>query len=107
MNAIKRNIPNIITLANLFCGLSAILFAFEGNLVLSATFIFCGAFFDFIDGLFARILEVKEELGKRDPYCIEPLEKDDSQFLIEGNDALALGALYGGVAMVSWYPITP
>jgi len=65
MNAIKRNIPNIITLANLFCGLSAILFAFEGNLVLSATFIFCGAFFDFIDGLFARILEVKGELGKQ------------------------------------------
>jgi len=65
MNAIKRNIPNIITLANLFCGLCAILFAFEGNLVFSAIFIFCGAFFDFFDGFFARFLELSGALGKQ------------------------------------------
>ena len=65
MNAIKRNIPNIITLANLTCGLFAIFFAFEGNLVLSATFIFYGAFFDFFDGLLARILKVGSEFGKQ------------------------------------------
>jgi len=65
MNAIKRNIPNIITISNLFCGLSAILFSFEGNLVFSAIFIFCGAFFDFFDGLLARFLEVSGELGKQ------------------------------------------
>ena len=65
MNAIKRNIPNIITLANLTCGLFAIFFAFEGNLVLSATFIFYGAFFDFFDGLLARILKVGSKFGKQ------------------------------------------
>ena len=65
MNAIKRNIPNIITLSNLFCGLSAILFSFEGNLVFSAIFIFCGAFFDFFDGFFARFLELSGGLGKQ------------------------------------------
>ena len=65
MNAIKRNIPNLITLANLFFGLCAILFAFEGTLVVSATFIFYGAFCDFLDGLLARILKVGSEFGKQ------------------------------------------
>ena len=65
MNAIKRNIPNIITLANLACGLFAILFAFEGDLVLSATFIFYGVFFDFFDGLLARTLKVGSGFGKQ------------------------------------------
>ena len=54
MNAIKRNIPNIITLANLTCGLFAIIFAFQGNLTTSFLCIFAGAFFDFFDGLAAR-----------------------------------------------------
>jgi len=65
MNAIKRNIPNIITLANLFCGLCAIIFAFQGNLKLASFCIFAGAFFDFFDGLAARLLKVTEELGKQ------------------------------------------
>ena len=51
---------------------------------------------------------VRDELEKRDPYCVEPIENgNDGNFLVEGNDAVALGALYGGVALVSWYPITP
>ena len=65
MNAIKRNIPNIITLANLFCGLSSIIFAFQGNLKMASFFIFTGAFFDFFDGLSARLLKVNGELGKQ------------------------------------------
>jgi len=65
MNAIKRNIPNIITLANLFCGLSSIIFAFQGNLKLASFCIFAGAFFDFFDGLVARLLKVNGELGKQ------------------------------------------
>ena len=65
MNAIKRNIPNIITLTNLFCGLCAIIFAFQGNLPLASFCIFAGAFFDFFDGLAARLLKVNGELGKQ------------------------------------------
>ncbi|MEZ7928846.1 MAG: CDP-alcohol phosphatidyltransferase family protein [Flavobacteriales bacterium] len=65
MNAIKRNIPNIITLANLTCGLLSIIFAFQGNLKLAALCIFAGAFFDFFDGLAARLLKVSGELGKQ------------------------------------------
>ena len=65
MNAIKRNIPNIITLANLTCGLLSIILAFQGYLKLAALCIFAGAFFDFFDGLAARLLKVKGELGKQ------------------------------------------
>ena len=65
MNIIKRNIPNIITLTNLFFGLCAIIFAFQGNLKLAAVCIFSGAFFDFFDGLAARLLNVNGKLGKQ------------------------------------------
>ena len=65
MNAIKRNIPNIITLSNLFCGLLAILYAFGGHLNIAGGFIILGAFFDFFDGLIARLLKVSGEFGKQ------------------------------------------
>lgn len=34
-------------------------------------------------------------------------DKVGDQILMEGNDALALGAVYGGATVVAWYPITP
>ena len=49
----------------------------------------------------------KNELKKNDPYYVEARKRDEKQFLIEGNDALALGCIYGGINMLSWYPITP
>jgi len=65
MNAIKRNIPNIITLANLMCGLLAIFSAIQGNIAIASLWIFAGAFFDFFDGLAARLLNVSGEFGKQ------------------------------------------
>ena len=40
-------------------------------------------------------------------YQIEAREKNPNTYLIEGNEATALGAIYGGINMLSWYPITP
>jgi 2-oxoglutarate ferredoxin oxidoreductase subunit alpha len=40
-------------------------------------------------------------------YLVEAREKDSNTFLIDGNEAVALGAIYGGISMLSWYPITP
>ena len=65
MNTIKKNIPNLITLLNLSCGLFSILSAFQGNLKIASLFIFIGAFLDLLDGLSARILKVDGELGKQ------------------------------------------
>ena len=61
MNAIQRNIPNLITLANLTCGLFAIIFAFQGILTAASLCIFLGALLDFFDGLAARLLKISGE----------------------------------------------
>ncbi len=59
----KKQIPNFITLLNLFCGSIAVIFAVNGNMKLTALFVFLGVFFDFFDGLLARKLKVEGELG--------------------------------------------
>lgn len=59
----KRHIPNLITLLNLLCGCIATVFAVSNRLELAAVFVFLGIFFDFFDGLAARLLDVKSELG--------------------------------------------
>ncbi|HET8736361.1 MAG TPA: CDP-alcohol phosphatidyltransferase family protein [Pricia sp.] len=59
----KRHLPNLITLLNVFCGCIATVFAVQNRLELAAVFVFLGIFFDFFDGLAARALDVKSELG--------------------------------------------
>lgn len=46
-------------------------------------------------------------LVKRDPYRIERRDLNQGLILVDGNTAAALGAIYGGVGLVAWYPITP
>lgn len=61
----KKQIPNIITLLNLLCGVLSIysLFAMEEPVV-AAIFIILGAVFDFFDGMTARLLKVSSPIGK-------------------------------------------
>jgi 2-oxoglutarate/2-oxoacid ferredoxin oxidoreductase subunit alpha len=49
----------------------------------------------------------KQNLEKQDPYRLEPMSGTDGYILTDGNTAAALGAIYGGVQLVAWYPITP
>lgn len=58
-----KHIPNFITLLNLFCGCVATVFAVLNNLEIAAYFVALGIFFDFFDGLAARLLNVKSDLG--------------------------------------------
>jgi 2-oxoglutarate ferredoxin oxidoreductase subunit alpha len=46
-------------------------------------------------------------LTKQDPYVVEPMKATDGKIIIDGNSAAALGALFAGVTVVAWYPITP
>jgi 2-oxoglutarate ferredoxin oxidoreductase subunit alpha len=46
-------------------------------------------------------------LEKRDPFILRRLDANAGKILIDGNQAAALGALFGGVTVVAWYPITP
>lgn len=59
----KKHIPNLITLLNVFCGCVAAVFAVLNQLEMAAIFVFLGIFFDFFDGLAARVLSVQSELG--------------------------------------------
>ncbi|MGH9410872.1 MAG: 2-oxoacid:acceptor oxidoreductase subunit alpha, partial [Vicinamibacterales bacterium] len=49
----------------------------------------------------------EEHLPKQDPYEVERMQKTAGMILIEGNSAAALGAMFAGVTVVAWYPITP
>lgn len=59
----KKHIPNLITLLNVFCGCVAVVFAVMNRLEVAALFVFLGIFFDFFDGLAARVLKVQSDLG--------------------------------------------
>ena len=62
---IKKHIPNLITLGNLFCGTIATIFAVQGDFVSAGLFVILGIVFDFFDGFAARLLNVSGELGKQ------------------------------------------
>jgi len=48
-----------------------------------------------------------ENIVKQDPYRFEPMNETAGKILITGNEAAGLGAIFGGVNVVAWYPITP
>lgn len=59
----KKHIPNLITLLNLFSGCIALVFAINFNYEMAFFFVSLGIFLDFFDGFFARLLKVSSELG--------------------------------------------
>ncbi len=48
-----------------------------------------------------------KHLRKTDPFRVERMNATAGKIIIEGNAACALGALFAGVTVVTWYPITP
>jgi CDP-diacylglycerol--serine O-phosphatidyltransferase len=60
---IKKHIPNLITLLNLFSGCIALVYASEANFEMAFFFVCLGIFFDFFDGFFARLFNVSSPLG--------------------------------------------
>jgi 2-oxoglutarate ferredoxin oxidoreductase subunit alpha len=46
-------------------------------------------------------------LTKQDPYSIQRMDKTTGMIIIDGNSAAALGCMFAGVTVVTWYPITP
>ncbi len=61
----KKHIPNFITCLNLLSGCIASVYAFNGDLETAAYLVILSAFFDFLDGLFARMLNAYSEIGKQ------------------------------------------
>jgi 2-oxoglutarate ferredoxin oxidoreductase subunit alpha len=46
-------------------------------------------------------------LKKRDPFYIQRMDKTKGKIIIDGNSAAALGSVFAGCTVVTWYPITP
>lgn len=59
----RKQVPNIITLANLFSGCIAIVMAFQENFIAVVIWVIVAAVFDFFDGFAARLLGVSSKLG--------------------------------------------
>jgi 2-oxoglutarate/2-oxoacid ferredoxin oxidoreductase subunit alpha len=49
----------------------------------------------------------KANLTKLDPFHIARMDKTAGKIIIDGNSAAALGCMFAGVTVVTWYPITP
>ncbi|HEX6822957.1 MAG TPA: 2-oxoacid:acceptor oxidoreductase subunit alpha [Candidatus Sulfotelmatobacter sp.] len=49
----------------------------------------------------------KANLQKRGAFYIERMDKTAGKIIIDGNSAAALGCMFAGCTVVTWYPITP
>ncbi len=48
-----------------------------------------------------------EKLVKQDPFMMERMNQTAGKIIIDGNAACGMGAVFAGVTVVAWYPITP
>src|ERR1700674_3256358 len=48
-----------------------------------------------------------KSLPKADPFRVERMNLTAGKIIIDGNAAAALGSMFAGVTVVTWYPITP
>jgi 2-oxoglutarate ferredoxin oxidoreductase subunit alpha len=48
-----------------------------------------------------------QNFTKGDPYRVERMNTTAGKIIIDGNAAAALGCVFAGVTVVTWYPITP
>ena len=46
-------------------------------------------------------------LTKQDPLQLEVMHANEGKIIIDGNAAAAVGCMFAGVTVVTWYPITP
>jgi 2-oxoglutarate ferredoxin oxidoreductase subunit alpha len=49
----------------------------------------------------------EKNLEKKDWFRVQRMNANEGKILIEGNAAAALGCMFAGVTVVTWYPITP
>jgi 2-oxoglutarate/2-oxoacid ferredoxin oxidoreductase subunit alpha len=49
----------------------------------------------------------KTNLQKRGVFYIERMNKTAGKIIVDGNSAAALGCMFAGCTVVTWYPITP
>jgi len=96
----KQKIPHLLTLLNVLSGCIATVYAMQNQLEWAALFVFVGIFFDFFDGLAARLLKTQSDLGVH----LDSLADMITSGLVPGIVMFQLLALSqtGGWNAVSW-----
>ena len=70
MRVTRSFVPNLFTLANLFCGFYAIVVTSQGEFLRGAVFVLAAAIFDTLDGFMARLTRSTSEFGvELDSLC--------------------------------------
>jgi 2-oxoglutarate/2-oxoacid ferredoxin oxidoreductase subunit alpha len=49
----------------------------------------------------------RQNLSKKDPFYVERMNKTAGKIIVDGNAAAAIGCVFAGATVVTWYPITP
>jgi 2-oxoglutarate ferredoxin oxidoreductase subunit alpha len=49
----------------------------------------------------------EKNLTKSDPFSVERMDQNHGKLIVDGNSASALGCVFAGVTVLTWYPITP
>lgn len=50
---------------------------------------------------------VRDHLSKKDPFSIQRMDGTRNKIIVDGNSACALGSVFAGATIMTWYPITP
>lgn len=99
---IKKHVPNLITLLNLFCGCIAIVFAFHRSFEMAFLFVALGIFLDFFDGFFARLFKVASPLGLQLDSLADMVTSGVAPGLVMYE--LMLKEAHSDMAMYEWFP---
>jgi 2-oxoglutarate/2-oxoacid ferredoxin oxidoreductase subunit alpha len=49
----------------------------------------------------------RNNITKTDPFAVERMDQNRGRLIVDGNSAAALGCVFAGVTVLTWYPITP
>ncbi len=97
---IKSQIPNAITLLNLFCGCIALVFAFQKQFEMAFLFVCLGIFLDFFDGFFARLFHVSSPLGLQ----LDSLADMVTSGVVPGTVMFFMMKFSSGIEENDWFP---
>jgi 2-oxoglutarate ferredoxin oxidoreductase subunit alpha len=53
------------------------------------------------------LVYAKENLPRQNKWRVQRMNATQGKIIIDGNAAAAIGSVFGGVTVVTWYPITP
>lgn len=69
-NRIRSIVPNLLTLANLFCGFASIVYSSKNEFEFACMYIIVGTIFDMFDGIAARLVNATSDFGvELDSLC--------------------------------------